>query len=275
MFPTHVPHTIIEAFDCAYELYKYMQPYQWAPCEAKTLKVSDLSDYRVTMYETIDLLFHMDLQFDDKQARSSVVYSMAPITTYSLFKNNDFIKVLGYVVFATYDNISRNFYCSTDPLDGSLRPLHEEYRLFIAANNVNRAHYYRRPFLLALQRTCYLWLLETCKRFELKGSVGFNVRWAEKNRKGTLYKLYTATVFMEFDLTKSYKFNETLTNSEIEIRLSLPTGFKKSEISTSRFEHDFAFYDELWDIRLKEITDRLVAQFPNMKCTDETIEDTE
>jgi hypothetical protein len=273
MFPVQVPLTVIECFDSSYEIFKYIHSDQWVPCEVKLLRVTDPSDFRLTVYEILDALFDMDRQYEDNQTRSSPVYSLAPISSYSLFKNNEFVKILAYTVFTVCEIHTGNFFCTSDPLDGSLRPLHKEYELFIIDNAVRCPYYYRLPFALALQRTCYLWLLEVCKRYELKGSVGFDVRWAEINRRKTHYKLLSANILMEFDMTKSYMVNDTLLNSEIEIKLSLPQNLRIAKIEASRFEGTNDFYDKLWDLRSKEIASRLSCQFPNIECNDEDISD--
>lgn len=270
MLRADIKPRVLTSFDSSFELYKDIKPEEWHTPLIKQHKLEDPDDYRVCVYNALESLLHADLQYLDQQRLCTPAYSLSGIETHEIYRYGQLHKVLSYKVYTVFDKKTKGFFCFTDAIDNSLRPLHKEYEIFVIENveSILVKQYYKRSFLLALQRTCYLWLLAVCRNFELKGSLGFDVRWSHSNSNSDTYKLFSAAVHMEFDLTQTKPCEDGFFTGFFDLKLSLPEHFRQNKILKSRFKNDQDFYDKLWEIRYNEITDKINAKYPSLVCTE-------
>lgn len=267
-----IPRTI-KAFSPCYELYKKLDPEDWQINDEIECKLEDPKDYRKTVENILETLIRMDSEYEKEQLEYSNRFSLDPVEIYNIFRYEEIRPVLSYTVYAICDARTGGFYCCTDSFSGNYRPLHSEYRSFLTETFFGESSFYCFPFLLALQRTCYFWLLKVCRTFELKGSLGFDVRWAHSVENKTVYDLFSARIHMEFDMTQSKMSGEGITTVAFNLKISLPTQFRRSNILKIKFSDDFQFYSELLNIRKNEVDKKISERFPSLVCTEKLPED--
>lgn len=275
-FTTPVLPILLEYQDSSNELYPELGPGTWLGDTAGRLcELKDTSSYRTIMTSITAALTFMDKQYRTKLAESSHAYGVSDCRICEIFRFEEFHQMLSYKVFTVCDTLNKGFYCFTEYCDFNMRPLFKDYELFLIDRLISdlgtlKSQYFRAPFLLALQRTCYLWLQAALQGFELKGSINMPIRWSHSKTHKNHYSLFTAYVRMEFDMTECIRNGNHIT-SLIDLKLSLPSDFLKSKIKKSRFENDLVFFSELWKIRTDEIENRITAKY-GLRC-DEDISD--
>jgi hypothetical protein len=264
---------VIEFKDSVQELYPYATPGQWQgePIYHNCV-LGNTENYREIMSSILNTLIWLDKQCRYKFTESHHSYSISDIRTFEIYKNDEFKQVIAYRVFAVSDLMNRGFYCFTDYCDFNFRPLFKDYEMFIIDRMllddcVQKKEYFRSPFLLAVQRSVYLWLIECIGSFELKGSIGMPVRWAHSKQNKDHYDFYSAFVYMEFDMCECYRNGSSIT-SMIDIKLSLPFDFKRDKIDKRNFKDDDDFYDQMWDGRRLEIF-KLLGEKYGLKCNED------
>lgn len=275
MRPGSIFPKTIKLYSSSYEIYKHISPKEWEKPIYKELKLEDPSDYRQSVYNVLESLLFSDCQYSEEYSKVSMEFSTEPSNNHNIFRHNEMRPVCSYTVISTCDMLFNGFFCYTSQSSKICRPLHSEYLMFLTEVFFGEGFFYKLPFLLALQRTCYLWLMEICKRFELKGSVGFDVRWAHSDPKKDYYDLFSARVHMDFDMTQSKTIGNGFMDMMFCIKLTPPDNLRRNKISKNSFAGDEVFYDSLWNIRLGEIEHKIQKNYPEMKCDEVLIEDEE
>lgn len=273
MQTTRILPKLVYVYDQMNELLKHVTSETFKGNKLGIIANADTSDYRKMVKSILRILKWMDMQYRYQQVDVSPIYSFNEIRTYEMFRYNDFHHMLIYKVFAVVDSVNGGFFCFTEGADASLRPLHREYELFVISHLLTGAFdakgaYYRMPFLLALQRTVYLWLMKVTETYEFKGSMGMSVRWAYSQPHKDYYELYSCKVHMEFDMTERFPNPDGTVTIGIDIRLSLPDSWKKNKIEKSKFNGDADFYSQLCTIREDELDGRLKVKFPTLYCNE-------
>jgi len=260
--------------DSSNELYPFLVPATWSgPPIPKTCSI-DTTSYRHIIISLLDCLLLNDSQYRHQFAEClGTAYDQSEVRISEVYRHDKFHHVLSYRVFAVTDTVNKGFYCFTHYQDFSFRPLFKEYELFLinrllAEPGVLKKEYYRNSFLLAIQRTCYLWFIKIAECFEMKGSLCIPVRWAHSKEKKDHYDLFTARIEIEFDRTECFKGDQSSMSSVIDMKISAPFAFHRSKIEKKRFEDDQAFYDELWDLRIAEIKKTLGDKYESLICTE-------
>lgn len=273
MQTTRILPKLVYVYDQMNELSKHVTAETFKGNKLGITASADTSDYRKLVKSVLRILKWMDMQYRYQQTDVTPVYSFDDIRTYEMFRYNDFHYMLIYKAFAVVDPVNGGFFCFTEGADASLRPLHKEYELFLIAHLLTGTYdtkgaYYRLPFLLALQRTVYLWLMKVTETYEFKGSMGIAVRWAYAQPHKGYYELYSCKVHMEFDMTERFHNPDGTDTIGIDIRLSLPDDWKKNKIEKSKFNGDADFYSQLCTIREDELDGRLKVKFPTLYCNE-------
>ena len=275
--PSIHPKTFL-MYDSSNELYPYLIPGTWRGSRIpKTFNV-DTENYRCIIYSVLDCLLFLDYQFRYQFAEcSESVYDMSDVRITEIYRFDRFHQVLSYRVFPVVDTVNKGFYCFTSYNDLGFRPLFKEYELFLIDRmlldpSIMKKEYYRTSFLLAVQRTCYLWLINIAPKFEMRGSCCMPIRWAHSKEEKKHYDLFTAMIHMEFDMSECFRCDQPVLTALIDIKLSAPFNFERSKVDRDRFDSDQEFYDELWDLRFREVKKTLKTTLKSLKC-DEDISD--
>ena len=264
----YVPSILVT--DQTNELYVERTPLTWkGEVESKECKISDITDYRCVVGSMLDCLYYTDHQYRDQLKEASLHYSLCGICASNVFKRGVMVPVLNYRVMAVSDISKGTFHFVTDVTDQGFRPLFKDYELFIIELLVLHKQFYRYPFLLALQRTCYLWLLSILKNFELKGSTVMKVIWAETKPEKDYYYLYSAMVTLDFDLTQCYGHTFGVMTSVFDLVLGVPHFVTRKRIEKSDFDGDQDFHNHLWSLRIKTINDEIKNRNNSLYCNED------
>lgn len=253
-----------------YELYKHLSPREWTKWEYSDHKLEDPKNYRNNVYNIIEYHLRTDLESSDMCTFHTADFSDYPSDIHNIYRNEESRPVCSYSLTSICDTKFRGFYSYSDVISGVCRPLHREYFSFLVGTFYGQRKFCKYPFLLAVQRTCYLWLMAVCKNFELKGSVGFPVIWAHSNPKKDYYDLFSAYIFMDFDMTRHTILGNNFSEVLIQIKLTQPTDLNRNKIDKNRYSDDQDFYDHLRDLRKRDIVSRLAEKYPSLK-TDEKL----
>jgi len=181
--------------------------------------------------------------------------------------------MLSYHCCAEVDKENSSFYLVTDYTDLGFRPLFKDYEKFIISNLVFVEEYYELPFLLAVQRTAYLWLSNISTCFEYRGSVLMTVLWAYSNPELKHYDLFHCKIVLDFDLTECYSDGIKKITPVFSIKLGLPSGLFRNTVVKSKFADDQDFYDHLWQLRISEIHKRIKEKYNDLLKCNEDISD--
>ncbi len=259
--------------DSSNELYKHLTSETWkGPEMHKECKLSDVSNFRIVTLDVMETLLFMDHQYRDCQKIVSPHYSLADIRTSQSFREDYIHPILNYACYAYIDLKNKQFYCVTDFTDMGFRPIYKEYELLIIEHLVLNKEYYYSSFLLAVQRTCYLWLSMIVKCFEFRGTVPMTVYWGISKPEKDKYILYSCKIVMEYDIGEIQNQTESDVVSCYNIKLGLPTHFFRNETEKAKFKDDQEFYDHLWNYRITTIKRQIEAAFGLLYC-DEDISD--
>lgn len=272
MMPTNTnPRIVLK--DSSNELYKHLTPETWmGGTTYKECTLTDVSNFRMITTEIIETLLFMDHQYKDKQKQVSPHYSLEDVCIRWSFREDIVHSVLDYSCCAFINVTEKNYYYATNLQDMSYRPLHKEYELFIIHHLPLNKEYYYTSFLLAVQRTCYLWLSRIVLGFEFRGSASMVVYWGSAKEGKDKYPLYSCRIVMEYDLSGLQYHSDGTMVSYYNIRLGLPSHFFKTEVDKSQFKDDQEFYDQLWDHRVRTIQRHIDAVKGSLHC-DEDITD--
>lgn len=252
------------------ELYKERTSLTWeGTFDLKKCSLSDVTNYPAIIWHMLDCLYYADHQYRDQHKQSSPHYSLCDIHTVNSFRGGAMVPTLNYRVFGVSDIGKKSFFLMTDPTDQGFRPLFKDYELFIIELLVLQKQYYWYPFLLAVQRTCYLWLLNLLPKFELRGATTMKVIWAETNPKRDFYYLYTATISLDFDLSQCYGNGDGTMTSVLDLKLGIPHNLTRSKIPKSQFDDDRDFHNHLWSLRIKTITETIKNRKTSLYCTEQ------
>ena len=267
---------IIYCKDYVNELNKHSSPTEWKGSWLTTkCTVPDISHNRWIIYSTLEGLMSMDYQYrncmDEVQPNC---YDILDIHIAEIYNRDAFYPVLRYKPYAVTDLKTKNYYCANFEYDQSFRPLWKEYELFIISQLPNNKEFYYTSFLMAVQRTVYLWLMSVIKMFELKGTVPMMIIWGSSKKEKELYQIFQAVVIMEFDMTEVIRDTENNTQrNNYDIRLTLPLQVEKFEIEKCKFGDDTEFYDYIWEARRRNIHEVIDLRLNGLKCVGEDISD--
>lgn len=272
MLPVILPPRIL-CVDSSNELYKHLDSETWTgekiylDCSLK-----DTTDYRKMTGSIIKCLLFMDFQYRDRQQEVSPHFSLVGIRTCESYLTSELQPMLCYNCSVVVDTVNSSFYCVTDYTDAGFRPLFKDYELFIIDNLVLQKEYYYCPFLLAVQRTCYLWLSNVIRSFEYRGTIVMTVFWGQCKPEKDYYGVYSCKVVLDFDFTQLQRNCDGTFTSIYNIKLGLPTAFFKSRIEKKDFSGDQDFFNKIWTMRIRDIHRRLETKFRQLYC-DEDISD--
>lgn len=274
MKPACICPKIIECYDSANEIFKYATIETLKGAPMKKVCAVGTENYRETIVSILDCLLWMDMQYRYEMQETLKAFSVRDIRTCEIYRFDDFYQMLSYQVFTVVDPNNRGFYTFNDYCDMSLRPLHKEYELFLIDNILIRTdlvqQYFRLPFLLAVQRTVYSWLMKACTAFEFKGSFGVDINWAHASDEKDYYNLFSCRIHVEFDLTERMVNSDGTFTVRFDIKLSLPVDFRKCvPVLKSRFTDHYDFYNHLWAVRQEGINKKLQHNFPSLFCDEE------
>lgn len=262
-----MPVPRILCMDFSNEIYRYLTSETWKGEHMyKDCTLSDVSNFRTVTCSVLETLLFMDHQYRDRQNEVSPHYSLADVRISQSFRDDYMHPILNYLCHAFIDLKEKHFYCVTDFTDMGFRPLYKEYGLFIIHQLVLNKEYYPTSFLLAVQRTCYLWLSRIVGCFEFRGTTAMTVYWGGSKPKKDKYTLYSCKIIMEYDISEVQYQTDTVVVSYYNIRLGVPYDFYKTDVEKSKFKDDQDFYDQLWSHRTTAIKRQVEATCTALHC---------
>jgi hypothetical protein len=262
---------ILEFHDTTHELYPDLHPSAWeGHVERETTVLADTSSYRTILHSIVSALTFMDRQYYDRLTRSNYLYDASDCRIIEVFRFESFRTMLEYNVFAVSDTLNNGFFCFTTYNQFGMRPLFKEYELLLIDRllvDTPNKHYFKPPFLMAVQRTCYMWLQKSLSVFELRGEVGMPILWAHSKPRRDHYDMFCAWVWMQFDMAECVRSGDIIT-SKISIKLTMPTDLERSTLPKSDFKGDEDFHDQLWARRISIIEEKIGQKY-TLKCDEE------
>jgi hypothetical protein len=265
--------------DSSNELYPHLTPDRWVGPLMDMPHDPNTDTFRGIVLSVLECLLFTDFQYRGQLEEClGTAYDLTPARVTNIYRYSKIHAVLSYRIFSITDIATKGLVFFTHP-DQGFRPLFKDYELFLIDRllediGVLKKEYYRTPFLLALQRTCYLWLMKITHMFEMKGSLKIPVRWAHSKKGRDHYDLFTVKVEIEFDMTECYQENDKkhMTNV-LDMKIGLPFEFVRSKVDKNQFKDDHSFYDELWNVRIDEIEKMLNEQYHKLLLCEENIND--
>ena len=213
----------------------------------------------------------LDAQYSGGTQRESFeFYSMDDIVTSQCIEYDQKVNVLEYTVYTFSEHTTGNFFSVTNYLENDFRPLFKDYELFMIWNLVDNKEYYHLPFLLALQRTVYLWLMGIVHFFEFKGNVPLEVIWCRNKPDRAYYDIYRAEVQLSFDFSE-VGHCDGIHRNIIKLKLGLPSNFKRDYIHKSDYSSLKEFFDAFWDARAKRIHRKIYEVLFPLHCFEESV----